>query len=459
LKLIDFSLTDDVSDLVALVRRVRGLIFWSSKERLWTTALYSTRLTSTSTSPSIQIDRYKASRLRERKKCDKKGKKTCFAQAYRQLNVRPVTMFRVSPQQRAWATTFRGEGGIDAGGLYREILSVMCEELQSGVLPLFMNVPNGRENMGANRDKWVPRPTSTKALYLSMFEFLGKLMGLAIRSKDLLPLDLPSIVWKGIIGERVTEADVIAIDRVAFRMIDEIRKQERVCSSPEQFNAQFTDTKFIVIGSDARSVPLIKGGDHISVNWDNRHEYCRLVMEYRKNEFATQCQAIRRGLATVVPYTLLSLFTWQEFEIQVCGYPKMDIDLLKKMTTYDGCSASDPHIQYFWQVLSKRFDDIERAKFLKFVWGRSRLPVKPADFGSSRFKISVLNRPQPDNSMPIAHTCFFAIDLPKFTSVDITYKRLLWAITHCEAIDADHSNAATDVFRNDDSDDDDDDDS
>lgn len=33
---------------------------------------------------------------------------------------------------------------------------------------------------------------------------------------------------------------------------------------------------------------------------------------YHVSEFKAQCAAIRRGLATVVPHTLLSLFTHEE---------------------------------------------------------------------------------------------------------------------------------------------------
>jgi len=112
------------------------------------------------------------------------------------------------------------------------------------------------------------------------------------------------------------------------------------------------------------------------------------------------------------------------------------------MTTYEGCSPNDAHIGFFWEIMAKKFDDMERAKFLKFVWGRSRLPVRAQDF-SSKFKIQNQNKadcsPNPDAFMPIAHTCFFSIEVPRYSNIDVMHKRILWAITHCEAIDADHA--------------------
>lgn len=38
--------------------------------------------------------------------------------------------------------------------------------------------------------------------------------------------------------------------------------------------------------------------------WENRHEYVALVEKYRLNEVKLQVDAIRRGLATIVPIQL-----------------------------------------------------------------------------------------------------------------------------------------------------------
>ena len=59
-----------------------------------------------------------------------------------------------------------------------------------------------------------------------------------------------------------------------------------------------------------------------------------------------QLEAIKRGLSTVVPLKMLSLMTWRELEVHVCGRPIMDLALLKANTTYQGCSVDDEHIRY-----------------------------------------------------------------------------------------------------------------
>lgn len=75
---------------------------------------------------------------------------------------------------------------------------------------------------------------------------------------------------------------------------------------------------------------------------------------FRVDEFKVHCEAMLRGLSSIVPYPMLSLFTWSELELQVCGRPTMNLDLLKSMTTYEWCSPTDPHIVAFWEVMFNR---------------------------------------------------------------------------------------------------------
>lgn len=86
---------------------------------------------------------------------------------------------------------------------------------------------------------------------------------------------------------------------------------------------------------------------------------------------------------------------------------------------------------------------MERSNFLKFVWGRSRLPLTASEF-DCKFKISNMPkaRQDPDKYLPISHTCFFSIELPRYSTVDVLHQRLQYAITHCISIDADSTSAA-----------------
>lgn len=75
-------------------------------------------------------------------------------------------------------------------------------------------------------------------------------------------------------------------------------------------------------------------------------------------------EAIRRGMASVIPCQLLPLFSWDELEVLVCGRKEVDIDLLEACTEYTLCSREDPHILAFWDVL-RSFSPKEKSLFLR----------------------------------------------------------------------------------------------
>jgi hypothetical protein len=134
------------------------------------------------------------------------------------------------------------------------------------------------------------------------------------------------------------------------------------------------EVKFEVYDAAQNSCELVAGGKNISVTWENKQKFCEALLRYRLTEFEVQCEAIRRGLATVVPVQLLSLYTWQELEARIAG-ATVDVDLLEQATEYKGVNANDPHVKLFWQMMRERFTDEQRSRFISFVWGRSRLPT------------------------------------------------------------------------------------
>ena len=46
-----------------------------------------------------------------------------------------------------------------------------------------------------------------------------------------------------------------------------------------------------------------------------------------------------------------------------------------------------------------------------------------------------VNSGNPDMWLPVAHTCFFSLDLPAYTSREITKSKLLFAMNNCNAIE------------------------
>ena len=423
---------------------------------------------------ALKLDLFKAIKLTQRRLTDHTVSRSLFGQAYQQLVLhrhselnrygdldKDETRWYVHRQgERPWRVIYRGMYGDDYGGPYRDCLNRMCKELQSNTLTLFIPTPNNREQIGLNRSAYVPRPSATSVSELNQYRFVGMLMGLAMRNGELLYLDFPSIVWKFLCEDSVNESDVMAIDALSFKLVTVMKQLEQSItnqstnSSPQLSSAQShsvttdmfaesIDSTFTIIGSDQHIHELIPHGASLQVTWTNRYQFIEALIQYRKHEFRVQLAAIKEGLATIVPASLLCLLTWQQLRTMVCGAPSIDVDMLFSMSSYENCAVTDAHIRSFWSVFRSRFDESQRAMFLQFVNGSSSLPVRVKEW-DKRFRIQRLACPEglDDSYLPVAHTCFFSVELPAYSTDEVMYQRLLYAITHCIAIDADNTEAA-----------------
>ncbi|TYZ61267.1 hypothetical protein PybrP1_009568 [[Pythium] brassicae (nom. inval.)] len=438
LAFIDLSIADDEQSVLARgARALRGVIFQHVKLAWWLSVLKEQQ-SPAAARPEIEVDRHRA-----REAADATGDRdSVFAQVFDQLHALQPSLLRGA--DRAFKCQFVGEFGDDFGGLYRECLAQISSELQSKALPLFTPCPNALNGVGENREVFVPNAHATRGStrLVQMAEFLGKLVGVAIRTKTPLDLNLPSVFWKALVYEPVARRDIESIHQGCFQVVDTIHHADAHGISEDLFD-EIIDASFTVRSSAREVVELVPGGRHVRVTWADRDAYARAVEAYRLTEFDGVCADITRGLATILPAPTLTLFTWRELLTLVCGKATVDVELLRRRTIYgDGCQAADPHIAFFWDVLGE-FSDEQKSSFLRFVWGRSRLPTHAADF-TQDFKISGLPKAlgRADVYLPIAHTCFFSIDLPVYSSREVMRDKLLYAITHCQSIDADNTTVA-----------------
>ncbi|KAH7479170.1 E3 ubiquitin-protein ligase HERC2 [Phytophthora ramorum] len=448
LAFIDFSAQDEHSLLARGARELRGVVFQHVKLAWWLGVLKEQQAPAAAR-PEIEVDRNRAHdalELSERGdplSSEAGERDSVFAQTFEQLHGLQPALLRGA--DRAFKCQFVGEFGDDFGGLYRECLAQLSSELQTRtpLLPVLRQCPNALLNTGENRELFVPNShLRSNPRRVQMAEFLGKLAGVAVRTKTPLDLNLPPVVWKLLVGQNVTRHDIEAVHQGCFQVVDTIANLDAHGITETMFD-EIVDASFTVLSSTRETVELVPGGQHLHVTWEDREEYASAVETYRLTEFAPVCGDISRGIATILPAPTLGLFSWHELRTLVCGKASVDIALLRRRTIYgDGCLATDPHIAYFWDILAE-FTAEQKSSFLRFVWGRSRLPTHAADF-TQDFKISGLPKAagRADMYLPIAHTCFFSIDLPSYSCREVMHDKLVYAITHCQSIDADNTTVA-----------------
>ncbi len=425
------SVGSDNSSLSA-VSTIRQLWPLSRKRNGIVQQLLSDTTTPSPDRPVIFINRIAAKEHKEDPSKDNECKKTVFCQLLRELQKHTKSStfnFRWAGHwSQWWECKFIQEGIIDQGGGFRDTIADIAEELCPSepdsmvALPLFIRSPNqSQDSSNVYRDAYTANPGCKEYTW---YHFVGQLMGAMYRSQESLVLSLPQFVWKYLVGEPVTwTRDFVSVDSAEVKLIDSIETM-----SKEKFDASFAGAlDYSTVLSNGDTVPLLGTGEKL-VTYEQRLEYCRLVKETRMAECNAQLAAIRRGLASVVPSDVISLLTWQELELRVCGNPEISIEALKKSTRYDSeLSEKDERIKKMWEALEK-FSNEERSRFLRFITGRRRLPCTIyIEASDSRSKL------------PTSATCANTLYLPKYDTVEEAVDRLRYAAYNCVAIDTDMS--------------------
>uniref|UniRef100_A0A672Q5U6 E3 ubiquitin-protein ligase HERC2 n=1 Tax=Sinocyclocheilus grahami TaxID=75366 RepID=A0A672Q5U6_SINGR len=197
---------------------LRGILISQGKEAAFRKVVQATMVRDRQHGPVVELNRIQVKRSRSKGGlAGPDGTKSVFGQMC-------AKMSSFSPDSlllphRVWKVKFVGESVDDCGGGYSESIAEMCEELQNGLTPLLIVTPNGRDESGANRDCFLLNPAAKSPLHISMFRFLGVLLGIAIRTGSPLSLYLAEPVWKQLAGMNLTIADLSEVGPLYFAIL------------------------------------------------------------------------------------------------------------------------------------------------------------------------------------------------------------------------------------------------
>ena len=201
-----------------------------------------------------------------------------------------VTVFRGSSQW--FSVTLTGEHASDAGGVFRETMSNISDDLMSARTPLFIPTPNQKEEVGDLRDMWMPNPACEN---FQMYEFVGRLMAGAIQSDENIVVSLPPFVWRKIAGAPCTAQQFAA-------GISSSLKNYIACADMDADTFEFCCNTYEIQRSDGTMVELIPGGADVDVRFEDRGKWLELVSHAYLGEVDQQCAAIQRGmLSAAIP--------------------------------------------------------------------------------------------------------------------------------------------------------------
>ncbi|KAK6057584.1 HECT-domain protein [Cooperia oncophora] len=341
-----------------------------------------------------------------------------FSDSFREL-------YRLRPNEwkHRFYIIFQGEEGQDAGGLLREWFSVITREIFNPNYALFITAPGDMVTYMINKASYI------NPEHLDYFKFVGRLIAKAIYDNKLLDCYFTRAFYKHILNLPVRYQDIESEDPAFYKSL------EFLLNNPIDDLGLDLSFSLEVEEFGVRSIRDLKpDGRKIDVTDANKEEYVKLVCQMKMTgSIRKQLDAFLTGFYEVIPKQLISMFNEQELELLISGLPDVDIDDLANNTEYKMYTKTSAQIQWFWRAL-RSFEPEDRAKFLQFVTGTSKVPLQgfaslEGMNGIQKFSIHMDCRG--GDRLPAAHTCFNQLDLPQYESYEKLRDSLLIAIREC----------------------------
>ncbi|KAK7409762.1 hypothetical protein VNO78_00055 [Psophocarpus tetragonolobus] len=311
-----------------------------------------------------------------------------------------------------------------------------------------------------------PRPWPTNAdasegsqfsKVVEYFRLLGRVMAKALQDGRLLDLPLSMGFYKLVLGQDLDLHDILFIDAELGKTLQELNAL--VCRKHyiESIGGSYTDSNVNLHfhGAPIEDLCLdftlpgypeytLKPGDEI-VDINNIEEYISLVVDATvKTGIMRQVEAFRAGFSQVFDISSLQIFTPQELDNLLCGRRELwEAETLVDHIKFDhGYNAKSPAIVNLLEIMGEFTPEQQRA-FCQFVTGAPRLP--PGGLAVLNPKLTIVRKlsstavntssngngssESADDDLPSVMTCANYLKLPPYSTKEIMYKKLLYAIS------------------------------
>ncbi|XP_050718428.1 E3 ubiquitin-protein ligase SMURF2-like isoform X2 [Eriocheir sinensis] len=340
-----------------------------------------------------------------------------FEESYRQImKMRPKDL------RKRLMVKFKGEEGLDYGGVAREWLYLLSHEMLNPYYGLFQYSRDDIYTLQINPD------SSINPEHLSYFHFVGRVIGMAIFHGHYIDGGFSMPFYKMLLNKLIILDDIEAVDPHLHRSLNWMLENDITDIIDNAFTVEHESFGVLQMRE------LKPGGSNIMVTEENKKEYVKLYVNYRFMQgIEQQFAALQKGFTEVVPQHLLKPFDERELELIIGGLGKIDIDDWKANTRLKHCTPETPVVGWFWQIVDSYTEEM-RARLLQFVTGSSRVPLQgfkalQGSTGAAGPRLFTIHQiDAPTENLPKAHTCFNRIDLPPYESYSKMLEKLTQAV-------------------------------
>lgn len=318
---------------------------------------------------------------------------------------------------------FRGEEGLDYGGVAREWFFMLSHEVLNPMYCLFEYANKNNYSLQINP------ASSVNPDHLHYFRFVGRFLAMALYHGKFIYSGFTMPFYKRMLNKQLTLKDLESIDPEFYNSLIWVKDNDI-----DEVDLGMTFSADFEILGKVETVELKEEGGNITVTQENKEEYINLMTQWRFNRgIEEQTKALLEGFNEVVPLVWLQYFDERELELMLCGMQEFDVDDWYNNTVYRHYTRDSKQVQWFWRAV-KEMDNEKRARLLQFVTGTCRLPVGGfselmGSNGPQKFCIEKVGK---ETWLPRSHTCFNRLDLPPYKSYDQLLEKLNFAIEETE---------------------------
>ncbi|WUR02868.1 E3 ubiquitin-protein ligase [Vairimorpha necatrix] len=310
--------------------------------------------------------------------------------------------------------TFKNEIGSDEGGITREWISLLIDEIFDPKNQLFHFPTDNITQMSPVKEELISQKN------IMYYRFFGRIMGRMIISKVNADVKLHPIIWKLLLNIPCNHLDFEKADPEFYRNFMKLKENPEIVIDLQ--------TSF-----EEDGIEFIKNGKNILVNKDNINFYIDEFLKYKYiTKFEKQVTEMKRGLFETINRNYLKNHSGKSFKLLICGSENIDFKNWIANTKYVNYYPAGKTIKWFWEVV-KSFSDDEKKLLLQFVTGSSYLPgggIKNI-IGNNLYKTQfTISKKESfgDTLLPSSSTCSNTLMLPEYSSKLILKEKLLWAI-------------------------------
>ncbi|XP_057966486.1 E3 ubiquitin-protein ligase UPL3 [Malania oleifera] len=292
---------------------------------------------------------------------------------------------------------------------------------------------------------------------IEYFRLLGRVMAKALQDGRLLDLPLSTAFYKLVLGQELDLHDILSFDAEFGKVLQELqvlvyRKQYLESMGGGNRDA-IADLRFrgapiedLCLDFTLPGYPdyILKPGEE-NVDISNLEEYVSVVVDATvKTGILRQMESFRAGFNQVFDISSLQIFSPHELDYLLCGRRELwEAETLVDHIKFDhGYTAKSPAIINLLEIMGEFTPELQRA-FCQFVTGAPRLP--PGGLAVLNPKLTIVRKhsstasntasngsgpsESADDDLPSVMTCANYLKLPPYSTKEIMYKKLLYAIS------------------------------